>query len=129
MTFLRSNKQLSTRILIGYMISALLFLMSIELHIHSRDTAALAEHGQAVSISSFADELLPATSPDEIKVSPDGVLKGSQASISLLAVFLLVALIALALCCTCIGRLRGINTLLPAAVPFYGTPPLRAPPL
>jgi hypothetical protein len=114
--------------LIIYMVSALLFLMSIELHIHTRDAALSADHGMAVSFSAFADELLPATGSDEIKVNPDGLLKVNYGSVSLLAVFLLIALFALFVCCACIARLRTINTLLPP-LPSYGTPPLRAPPL
>jgi hypothetical protein len=125
---LRFGKQLSLRFLVMYMISAVLFLTSIQLHIHTRDVAASAGHqGHAVHISSLADELMPAGANDEIKVSPDGVLKINQTGFSALAVFLLVALLAISCYCACVGRLRDAGALLPC-LPFYGTPSLRAPP-
>jgi cell division protein ZapA (FtsZ GTPase activity inhibitor) len=125
---LKFGKQQSIRFLIMYMISAVLFLTSIDLHIHARDVATSAgHHGYAVHISSLTDELIPAVASDEIKVSPDGVLKINQSSFSVLAVFLLAAL--LVVCCSraCVGRLRDTATLLPS-LPFHGTPSLRAPP-
>ena len=124
----RSNKQLSARVLIMYMISALLFLTSIELHIHTQDAAASADHGRAVSISSFSSELAADSTEDEIQVSPDGVIKVSQGGIQLLAVLLLVAIVLFAVCRNCIARWRDSHRLLPV-IPFHGTPPLRAPPL
>ena len=76
---LKFGKQLSIRFLIMYMISAVLFLTSIDLHIHARDVATAADHhGYAVHISSLTDELIPAVAGDEIKVSPDGVLKNQS---------------------------------------------------
>jgi hypothetical protein len=124
----RFRKQLSIRFLIMYMISAVLFLTSIELHIHTHDVAPAAGHqDHAVHISSLADELIPAGASDEVNVSPDGVLKISQSSFSVLAVFLLAALLVVPGCRACVGRLRDRATLLPC-LPFHGTPSMRAPP-
>ena len=124
----RSPKQLSVKILVIYMIMALLFLASVDLHIHTADSASTADHGSAVSISSITDDLMDKSTGDEINVSPDGVLKVKQDDIGVFAVFLLVAIMLAVLCATFIGRLRGNLALLPLA-PFYGAPSLRAPPL
>ena len=124
---LRINEQPAINMLIMYVITALLFLSSVELHIHTQDTAATVEHGFAVDISSFASDFMPGGSSNEIIVSPDSVLKVKQSSVSLLAVFLLIAVVAAVLCRTFIGRLRESQTRLPL-IPFRGTPPLRAPP-
>ena len=124
----KSPKQLSVKILVMYMIMALLFLASVDLHIHTADSASTADHGSAVSISSIADDLMDNSTGDEIKVSPDGVMKVKQDDISVFAVFLLVAVMLAVLCPIFIGRLRGSHALLPLA-PFYGAPSLRAPPL
>lgn len=123
----RAIKQLSTRMLVMYMISAMLFLTSIELHIHANDVAASADQGYAVHISSFDNDIILAGASDEIKVSPDGMLKINQISFSVFAVFLLAALLAVFCVCACVGRLRDTGTLLPS-LPFHGTPSLRAPP-
>ena len=124
---LNNKKQLSIKMLIMYVITALLFLTSVEVHIHTQETASTVEHGFAVDISSFASDLMPDGSSNEIIVSPDSVLKVKQSSVSLLAVFLLIAVVAAVLCRTFIGRLRESQTRLPL-IPFRGTPPLRAPP-
>ena len=124
---LKNKKQLSIKMLIMYTITALLFLTSVELHIHTPETAATVEHGVAVDISSLASNLMHQGGSDEIIVSPDGALKVKQSSVSLLAIFLLIAVMAAVLCRTFIGRLRENQTRLPI-LPFYGTPPLRAPP-
>ena len=122
------KKQQSIKILVIYMITALLFLTSIEVHIHDQEAAATADHGFAVSISSLANDLLPEGNSDKITVSPDSVLKLKQSSVNLLAVFLLIAVMVTVLCRTFIGRLRESHAQLPI-IPFHGTPPLRAPPL
>jgi len=114
--------------LVMYMIMALLFLTSVELHIHTPESAASADHGSAVSISSFTDDLMTKNIRDEIKVSPDSVLKVKQDSIGIFAVFLLVAVMLTVLCRVFIGRLRENLARLPL-IPFYGSPSLRAPPL
>ena len=110
-----------------YMISALVFLTFTDLHIHTKEAAATAEHGSAVSISSLIDELKPTGASDEIKVNPDAALKANQVNFDILVVFLMVALLAIFLFYTLVGRLREINSLIPR-LPFQGTPPLRAPP-
>lgn len=122
------QKQLSIKMLVIYMITALLFLTSFEIHIHDQQAAATAEHGSAVSISSLANDLLPENSSDEITVSPDGARIVKQSTVDLFAVFLLIAVMLTVLCRTFIGRLREGHTQLPF-IPFHGTPPLRAPPL
>ena len=122
------QKQLSIKMLVIYMITALLFLTSFEIHIHDQHAAATAEHGSAVSISSLANDLLPENSSDEITVSPDGARIVKQSTVDLFAVFLLIAVMLTVLCRTFIGRLREGHTQLPF-IPFHGTPPLRAPPL
>ena len=122
------RKQQSVKMLVIYMITALLFLTSVEIHIHSQEAAATADHSFAVSISSVANELVPENSADEIVVSSDSALKVKQNTVNLLAIFLLIAVIVTVLCRTFIGRLREGHTQLPL-IPFHGTPPLRAPPL
>ena len=122
------RKQQSVKMLVIYMITALLFLTSVEIHIHSQEAAATADHGFAVSISSVANELMPENSTDEIIVSTDSALKVKQNTVNLLAIFLLIAVMVTVLCRTFIGRLREGHTQLPV-IPFHGTPPLRAPPL
>ena len=128
MIMYKNRKQLSTKMLIIYMVTALLFLTSVELHIHTQETAVAAGHGSAVSISSLAENLIATESKDEISVSPDSALKLKQSNISLWAVFLLIAVMLTVLCRTFIGRLREGHTQL-SLIPFYGTPSLRAPPL
>jgi hypothetical protein len=124
----KHRKQLSIKMLIIYMVTALLFLTSVELHIHTQESAATVDHGSAVSISSFADDLMAADSHDEITVSADSALKVKQSSVSLLAVFLLIAVMLTVLCRTFIGRLREGHTQLPL-IPFHGAPLTRGPPL
>lgn len=115
------------KVLVIYMIIALLFLTSIELHIHTLDAAASADHGSAVSITSLNSELMPSGENDEINVSPDGALKISQTSFNLQAIVFMFVLMVLTGCYAYVVRLRKSNALLPA-LPFYGTPSLRAPP-
>ncbi len=122
------QKQRSIKMLVIYMITALLFLTSVEIHIHDQETAAAADHGFAVSISSLTNDLLPEGSSDEITVSTESVLKIKQDTVNLLAVFVLIAVMLTVLCRTFIGRLREGHAQLPV-IPFHGTPPLRAPPL
>ncbi|MFK5914113.1 MAG: hypothetical protein QM484_07045 [Woeseiaceae bacterium] len=112
-----------------YLISALLFLTSIELHIHTLETAATAEHGSAVSISSLSSDILSSDIDKEIKVSPDGALKIKYNSFNFIAIFLIIALFTLYIRhSSFITRIRKVNSLLPS-LPFHGTPTLRAPPL
>ena len=113
--------------LIMYVITALLFLTSVELHIHTQETAATVEHGFAVDISSFAGNLMHQGGSNEIIVSPDSALKVKQSSVNLLAIFLLVAVLAAVQCRSFFGRVRESQTHLPI-IPFHGSPLLRAPP-
>ncbi len=122
-----NNKQHSIKMLVMYMITALLFLTFVEVHIHTQNTAATVEHGVAVDISSIADNIKREGGNNEIIVSPESALKAKQSSVSLLAVFLLIAVLAAIRCRTFIGRLRESHTCIPI-IPFRGTPPMRAPP-
>jgi hypothetical protein len=124
----KQQKKLSIGMLIIYMITALLFLTSVKLHIHTGEHASAVDHGQAVSISSITSDLATDSISDEVNVSPDSLLKLKQGSESLYAVFLLIAVMLAVLCRTYIGRLRESHAQLPF-IPFHGTPPLRAPPL
>ena len=123
----KNKKQLCIQMLIMYTVTALLFLTSVELHIHTQETAATVDHGFAVGISSLASNFMPEANSNEITVSLKSVLKVKQNSVSLLAVFLLIAVMSAVLCRTFIGRQRESQTRLPL-FPFRGTPPLRAPP-
>lgn len=121
-----SGKQLSTKMLIIYMISTLLFLFSIELHIHTEEAAASADHGASVSITSLSNSLVGMGSSDEIEVSPDGMLKVHHSAPDMLAIFLLLALIIAIFGQIVVTRINNSHTC--STLPFYGTPALRAPP-
>ena len=121
------QKQPSIKMLVIYMITALLFLVSVELHIHTQETASTVDHGLAVSISTLASDFMSQGHHDEITVSPESALKVKKSDVNTLAIFLLIAVMLTILCRTFIGRLREGHTLLPI-IPFHGTPPLRAPP-
>lgn len=126
--FLNPKKQRTTHWLIIYMIGALLFITSNHLHIHPQQIALTSEHGAAVALSSIDDDIKAAQVGSEIKVSPDGVVKSASGMINVLAVFLLITLVAIALFRCCSRCLRSAKAGLPF-LPFYGTPSLRAPPL
>ena len=120
------GKQITTKALIIYMISALLFLSSIELHIHTNDAAQTADHGHSVSITSLSNNISNLDIKGEIEVSPDGMLKIQHSAPNLLAIFLLLALIITLFFQIFTIRVRGKH---PAStLPFFGTPALRAPP-
>ncbi len=119
--------QLKTNMLLIYMITALLFLTSVTLHIHTQEAGITAEHGVAVSISTYTGDLSHDEASGEIVVSPDSALKLKQSNNTLLAIFLLIAVIVTVLCRTYIGRIRESHVLLPV-IPFFGAPQLRAPP-
>ena len=122
------KQQQTVRWLIIYMISALLFVTSSDLHIHSKEAAATSEHGAAVSISKLSDELSSMTDHEEIKVSPDGgLVKVNSPSGNLMAVFAVLLLIAVTVFSQCLRGLICRKIHLPK-IPFHGTPPLRAPP-
>lgn len=129
---LMTIKQLKTGSLrtyiIMYVITAVLFLMSFTLHIHTQAEASTQDHGAAVSISAITAELSQDEVSGEIVINPDSVIKAEHINIAMLAVFLLVAVLLTALCRTFIGRIRQSRCLLPAR-PFQGAPLLRAPPL
>lgn len=114
--------------LIMYVVTALLFLTSVELHIHTHEAAPAAEHGFAVSISSLDSNFVPHLASEEINVGTDSVLKVKHETVSFVAVFILVAMLQIALQRTFVGRLRENHVRL-SRIPFRGLPPLRAPPL
>ena len=123
---LNSGKQLSTQLLIIYMISTLLFLFSIDLHIHTKDAATSADHGSSVSITSLSNSLGGIDSSDEIEVSPDGMLKVPHNAPDMLVIFLLLALIIAIFGQVFVARIQNAHTR--STLPFFGTPALRAPP-
>jgi len=114
--------------LIMYVVAALLFLTSVELHIHTHETAPVAEHGFAVSISSLDSNFVPQLASEEINVGSDSVLRVEYDTVSAVAVFILLALLLTAWRRTFVGRLREKPVRL-SCLPFRGLPPLRAPPL
>jgi hypothetical protein len=125
---LRNSQKLTARMLIMYVIAALLFLTSVELHIHTHEAAPAAEHGFAVSISSLASDFIPHLASEEINVGTDSVLKVEHNTVSFMAVFMLIAIVLSTMQRTFVGRLRENHVRL-CCLPFRGLPPLRAPPL
>ncbi len=123
---LTQRKSSSLRLLVIYMISTLLFLTSIDLHIHTKEAAATELHGQSVSISNFTNKLTQADSADEITVSPDGLLKIQHSGPMIIAIFILLALIFRVTATQYFRFLKERHKLI--QLPFYGTPTLRAPP-
>lgn len=120
------SNQLSIKALIIYMIGSLLFLSSIELHIHTKEAATSASHGLSVSITSFSNDFSRTSTADEIEVSPDGMLNTPNSAPNLLAIFLLLVLVIAVFKQIIIPRIRTFHV--PYELPFYGTPALRAPP-
>ncbi len=108
------------------MISTLLFLTSIELHIHTKEAAAYEQHGQSVSISSLTSKINQANDVDEINVSPDGLLKIQASAPVLIAIFMLLALVIYGSCSRYLNFQKQNHRFI--QLPFYGTPALRAPP-
>ena len=108
------------------MVSALLFLSSIELHIHTHEAAITAEHGAAVSITSMPDSLLSNEQAQEIEVSPDGMLHTHAHMQNFLVIFIFLCTLLTLLHTLSIRIIK--NTRSPLTLPFYGTPSLRAPP-
>jgi hypothetical protein len=127
MTHFRNNSSLSQRLLIIYMIGALLFLFSTHLHIHSKKSSLTSEHGAAVSISSLVNDVIKADMTGQIQVSPDGLLKHEPQRLKLLAVFILLALVTFSIPETYLRRFSDTGQR-PAPRPDFCTPLLRAPP-
>jgi len=123
---LKPGKQLSIKILIMYMISILLFLSFIELHIHTKEAAATADHGFSVSITSLSNGLINIDAAGEIEVSPDSMLKIDNNAPNILTIFLLLALVIAIFIPISVSRIKNTHTTL--ELPFFGTPTLRAPP-
>jgi len=115
------------KMLIMYMITALLFLMFVDIHIHNHEDAVIADHGSAVSISLLDNVFFQDEAGNEINVSPDGMLKVKQTSADFIAVFLLIVMTTVLLL-SFIGRIRE-NHILLSITHSYVIPPLRAPPL
>ena len=122
------GKQFQKSVLIMYMISALLFLMSIDLHIHVHGDKVYMPQELAVHISSIAEKLTPDDDRNEVNISPNGVLKLNQNSLNVIAVIMLATLIAVLCYFECVARLREKRSRLPR-LPFHGTPTLRGPPV
>ncbi len=122
----KTYKQFSIKVLMLYLISTLLFLSSIDLHIHTKKAAATEDHGSAVSITKFTSNLFNFDTSDEIEVSPDGMLEVQHATPDLLAVFLLLVLVIAIFARILVFNVGNTSTKL--GLPFYGFPSLRAPP-
>ncbi len=122
----KAYKQFSIKVLMLYLISTLLFLSSIDLHIHTKKAAAVEDHGSAVSITKFTSNLFNFDTSDEIEVSPDGMLEVQHTTPDLLAVFLLLVLVIAVF--TRISVYSIDNTSAKLGLPFFGFPSLRAPP-
>lgn len=118
------------KLLVMYMVSALLFLSSIELHIHTHEAAITEDHGSAVSITSLPDNLssslVAEQSATEIEISPDGMLHAHQNAPNALAIFILFIFIVAMFAVIFYSRIRKPHNI--AESPFYGFPSLRAPP-
>jgi hypothetical protein len=124
---LKKQKLLTARTLIMYMVAALLFLTSFDLHIHTDEAAVAAEHGFAVSISSMGSDFLVGVDSEEINVGLDGVLKVEYDTVSFIATFLLLAIVLAVLQRIFIGIIRE-NNFSYFVISLSGLPPLRAPP-
>lgn len=114
--------------LILYVVAALLFLTSVELHTHTHEAAPAAEHGFAVSISSLNSNFVPHLASEEINVGTDSVLRVEYDTMPIVAIFILLTLLLTAWRRTFVGRLREKHIRF-SSLPFRGLPPLRAPPL
>lgn len=119
-------KKISIKVLIMYLVSTLVFLSSIDLHIHTDKVAAFEDHGFSVSITSLTSNQLNFDTADEIEVSPDGMLKVQDGAPDILVIFLLLAIIVAVF--SRLYILRSHNTCRIFALPFYGSPSLRGPP-
>jgi len=112
------------------MITALLFLSSIELHIHTHEAAITADHGSAVSITSLPDilssSLVAEQSAAEIEVSPDGMLHAHQSAPNALTIFIFLVFVIAVFVAVFYSRTSKTYCL--AETPFFGFPSLRAPP-
>ena len=124
-----NGKQVSTRLLIIYLISALLFLTSFRLHIHPQDGSVVsADTGSLIHVSAITGDILSPDQDDEISISPSGVLKAGYNNHDIIvAVFMLAILLTLQVAYACIARIRDSHTRV-LRLPFFGTPALRAPP-
>jgi hypothetical protein len=126
---LNNGNQFSTRMLIMYLVSALLFLTSVKLHIHAHgDSVAANQASPVIHISSVTGNLDTRDQKAEINISPLGVLKASPNVIIMIAVFLVAILVAILSLFECVIRIRDFQTRLPGP-PVFGTPLLRAPPV
>jgi len=110
-----------------YMIAALLFLTSFDLHIHTDEAAVTAEHGFSVSISSIDTVFFAGADSEEINVGLDGVLKVEYDAVSFMAIFLLLLIVLAVSQRILIGIIREINFSY-FVISLSGLPPLRAPP-
>ena len=122
-----NDKRLTARVLVIYLISALLFVTSVELHVHVNADTVAADQSSQIHISSVTGNLGSPDIDDEVDVSPLGVLKSNQDDFGVMAVFLLAILACVLSSYTCVARMRDIQSRYPR-LPFYGAPSLRAPP-
>lgn len=126
---LRNGNQITTRVLIIYLVSSILFLTSVKLHIHAHQDAVNADTASPmIHISSVTSNLDTKDKNVEINISPLGVLKANQNDFLFISVILIAVLIAILPSFEFVTRVRDIQTRLPGH-PFYGSPLLRAPPV
>ncbi|MDY6979500.1 MAG: hypothetical protein SV201_06430 [Pseudomonadota bacterium] len=128
MTIYRNNSSLQYRLLVMYMISALLFLISTPLHIHSEEAAVTAEHGAAVSVSSLVKDVIQADTQNQININPDGLLKANPAGFTIPVIPLLLALLVFGIPRICSRCRFPRSQRISPDTPDYGMPLLRAPP-
>jgi hypothetical protein len=123
-----NSKTFSTQMLIMYLISALLFMTSIDLHIHADVSSLSADKLTPVHISSIADSFTATDDSGEININHQSVLKDGQGKLVVLAAILLTLMVAALFFYECIGRIVNTRVQL-YQLPFLGTPPLRGPPV
>jgi len=111
-----------------YMISTLLFLILTPLHIHSKEAAATAEHGAAVSVSSLVNDVIQADVQNQIDINPDGLLKTKPAGFNIPVIPLLIALLVFSIPRICSRCRFPRSQRISPDTPDYGMPLLRAPP-
>ena len=128
MTIYRNNSSFPYRLLVMYMISALLFLMSTPLHIHSKEAATTAEHGAAVSVSSLVNDIIQADTQNQININPDGLFKANPADFNIPMIPLLIALLVFSIPRICVRCRFPRSQRISPDTPDYGMPLLRAPP-
>ncbi len=114
--------------IVVYVIAALLFLLSFDLHIHTHEAAVTADHGSAISISALSVDPADSSANDEIAVDPDSALSSPGGdSLDFLVFIVLLCVISLLPKLLYLGR-QGEHRPLWQPRRLYTVPLLRAPP-